>query len=198
MIFGEPTNNEMIVGSKGLLEYEINFSGIKVHSGNPEKGKSANMNAVKFLMELDVFYKQNIRCYEDKNYEISYTTMNVGIINGGSAKNSVAANCNVSIDFRLANKEHIDIIKKEIDFLAKKYDCKPNIIECIDPFINKSELVDEVKTFNYITEASLINTDVKIILGAGPITAHEVDEFITKESYDKLVEQYKEIIYKYG
>ena len=25
MIFGEPTNNEMLVGSKGLLEYELSF-----------------------------------------------------------------------------------------------------------------------------------------------------------------------------
>ena len=27
MIFGEPTNNEMLVGSKGLLEYELSFQG---------------------------------------------------------------------------------------------------------------------------------------------------------------------------
>ena len=36
MIFGEPTNNELLVGHKGLLEYKINFNGIKVHSSNPE------------------------------------------------------------------------------------------------------------------------------------------------------------------
>ena len=198
MIFGEPTNNELLVGSKGLLEYELSFNGIKAHSSNPEKGKSANMNAVKFLMELYEFYEQNIIVYEDKNYEIPYTTMNVGIINGGSAKNSVSASCNVSIDFRLANKEHIDIIKKEIDLLAEKYDCKTNIIECIEPFINKTDLVDEVKTANFITEASLVNIEIKVILGAGPVTAHEVNEHITVESYDKLVEQYKEIICKYG
>lgn len=40
--------------------------------------------------------------------------MNVGTINGGSAKNSVLANCEVSIDFRIANKDHIKIIKDEI------------------------------------------------------------------------------------
>ena len=49
MIFGEPTNNEMLVGSKGLLEYELNFIGVKAHSSNPEKGISANLNAVKLL-----------------------------------------------------------------------------------------------------------------------------------------------------
>ena len=38
MIFGEPTNNDILVGSKGLLEYELNFIGLKAHSSNPRKG----------------------------------------------------------------------------------------------------------------------------------------------------------------
>ena len=33
-----------------------------------------------------------------------------------------------------------------------------------------------------------------MILGAGPVTAHEVDEHITIQSLNKLVEQYKDII----
>ena len=49
MIFGEPTDNEMLVGNKGLLEYELSFIGIKAHASNPKKGNSANMNAIKFL-----------------------------------------------------------------------------------------------------------------------------------------------------
>ena len=52
MIFGETTNNEILVGTKGLLECELNFKGIKAHSSNPEKGKSANINAIEFLAEL--------------------------------------------------------------------------------------------------------------------------------------------------
>ena len=61
VIFGEPTNNEILSGSKGLLEYDLKFNGIKVHSSNPEKGKSANLNAVKFLSELDKFYNEKIK-----------------------------------------------------------------------------------------------------------------------------------------
>ena len=60
MIFGEPTNNEILVGSKGLLEFELNFKGIKAHSSNPEKGKSANINALKFLLDLEAFYKEHL------------------------------------------------------------------------------------------------------------------------------------------
>ena len=196
MIFGEPTNNEILVGSKGLLEYELDFIGIKAHSSNPAKGISANMNAIKFLMELDEFYQKEIKVFEDISYEVPYTTMNVGVINGGSAKNSVPANCNVVMDFRIVEKEHINKIKEKIEELSNKYSCKNNIIECVEPFINKISLVKEIKTANFITEASFVNCKNKIILGPGPVTAHEVNEYITKESYEKTVEQYIEIIEK--
>lgn len=196
MIFGEPTNNQILVGSKGLLEYELKFKGIKAHSSNPAKGKSANMNAVKFIMELDKFYNEKIKKYKESYFEIPYTTMNVGTINGGSAKNSVSANCEISIDFRIANKKHIKTIKEKIENLSKKYECEINLIEEIEPFIDKTDLVDTIKTANFMTEASFMQTKSRIILGAGPVTAHEMNEYITEESYMNLVEQYKEIIEK--
>jgi len=196
MIFGEPTNNEMLIGSKGLLEFELNFNGIKAHSSNPDKGKSANINAVKFLAALDEFYNDKIKIFKEKSYEVPYTTMNIGIINGGSAKNSIPANAYVTIDFRIANKNHINIIKEKIFELSNKYECEVNIIESIEPFLNKTKFNNEIKTANFITEASLVKDSQKIILGPGPVTAHEVNEYITKESYNKLVEQYKELIEK--
>ena len=196
MIFGEPTNNEILVGSKGLIEFEIKFKGIKAHSSNPAKGKSANMNAVKFLYELDEFYNENIKKDLNENYEVPYTTMNVGLINGGSAKNSVSANCDITIDFRTIKKEHTKKIKEKINELSAKYDCCVNIFEEIEPFCNKVDFVDEMKTANFITEASVVNCKQKIILGMGPVTAHEINEHITVDSYKKLVEQYKNIIKK--
>lgn len=194
MIFGEPTNNEILVGSKGLLEYHLDFIGKKAHSSNPEKGISANLNAVKFISELNDFYEKEIKIFKEEKYEISCTTMNLGIINGGSAMNSIPASCNVKIDFRIANKKHIELIKTKIEELSKKYLCKSKIFTCISPFIDKKYMNEEVKTSNFITEASFIKAVNKIILGPGPVTAHEVNEYITEESYKKIVEQYKNII----
>ena len=196
MVFGEPTNNELLVGRKGLMEYEIYFKGIKAHSSDPEKGVSANLNAVSFLYELNSFYKSEIKPYEEKIYEIPYTTMNVGIINGGSAKNSIPASCLVCIDFRIANKKHSKIIENKIESLAKTYDAEVKIIESIEPFFNDLEFVEKTKTANFMTEASFIKNSKRIILGTGPVTAHEVNEHISKSSYRKLVEQYKGLIYK--
>ena len=194
MIFGEPTNNEILVGSKGLLEYDINFIGKKVHSSNPEKGVSANINAVKFLSELTQFYEESIKPFKEESFEVPYTTMNIGIINGGSAVNSIPANCNVKLDFRISNEEHINLIKNKVEELSKKYKCEAKIFDCILPFIDKTYIKENQKTANFLTEASLIKGSSRVILGTGPVTAHEINEYITEESYNTLVEQYKKII----
>lgn len=196
MIFGEPTNNEILTGHKGLIEYEIYFKGIKAHSSNPAKGISANLNAVKFLYELNEFYNNEIINEKEELYDIPYTTMNVGTINGGTAKNSVPAFCKISLDFRIANKNHIQKIVEKIENLAEKYSAEINIIELLEPFIDKIEFIPEIKTANFMTEASKVSGVKRIILGAGPITAHEVNEKISVDSYNKLVNQYEKLIYK--
>ena len=196
MIFGEPTDNELLTGGKGLLEYEVYFKGVKAHSSNPEKGISANLHAVKFLYQLDDFYQANIKKDRQEAYEIPYTTMNVGMIHGGSAKNSIPANCEISLDFRLANKNHKDKIEKKIEELAKEYHAQVNRIESIDPFLDKIDFLTQIKTANFMTEASLIQNGKRIILGVGPVTAHEVNEHISKTSYQRLVKQYQDLIYQ--
>ena len=196
MIFGEPTNNVIYTGHKGLLEYEIYFKGLKAHSSNPAKGISANMNAVKFLNELDSFYQDEIKKDEIKFYEIPYTTMNVGTINGGSAKNSVSAFCDISIDFRIADEKHVPKIINKINELANKYNAEVNIIEKTMPFADSIDFVEKIKTTNFMTEAGKVAGCKRIILGTGPVTAHEVNENISVKSYNKLIDQYKSIIYK--
>ena len=194
MIFGEPTNNVIYTGHKGLIEYELYFKGLKAHSSNPAKGISANLNAVKFLYELEEYYNNEIKKDEEMVYEVPYTTMNVGVINGGTAKNSVPAFCNITIDFRIANEKHVSKIKNKINELAKKYLAEVNIIEETMPFADNIDFIDEIKTTNFMTEAGKVSGCKRIILGTGPVTAHEVNENISIESYRKLVKQYKEII----
>lgn len=197
MIFGEPTNNEIFVGSKGLVEYSVKFIGKKAHSSNPSIGIDANMNCVKFVYELNEFYEKEIKSRENKMFETPYTTMNVGVINGGIEKNSISDNCDITIDFRPVYKEQIKKFNNELKELAKKYNANISDIVEISPFVNEIEFIKDMKTTNFITEASIVDDKVKkIILGVGPITAHEVNENITIDSYKKLIKQYKKLIYE--
>lgn len=194
VIIGEPTNNEVIVGSKGLMEYKISFKGVKTHSSTPSKGKNAIMSAISFINELNEFYENDIKNDTDTNFEMPYTTMNIGKISGGSAINSVPDSCEILVDFRTINKIEEQKIVNKLKILEEKYQAEVQELNKLSPFLNKSSISN--KTCNFITEASFLETD-RIILGAGPITAHEVNEYITKESLYKLVEQYKELIEKY-
>ncbi len=193
MIIGEPTNNEIIVGSKGLMEYRISFKGIKTHSSTPEKGKNAIMSAISFINELNQFYETEVKIEKDINFDIHYTTMNIGKIEGGSAINSVPDFCEFLVDFRTTNKNIEKKIINKLEILKEKYVANIQEINRLSAFFNESEL--STKTCNFITEASFLKSNC-IILGAGPVTAHEINEYITKESLQLLVTQYKELIEK--
>lgn len=194
IIIGEPTNNEIVIGSKGLMEYKIMFSGIKTHSSTPQKGKNAIMSALQFINELNEFYEKEIKNNLNNNFEIPYTTMNIGKIQGGSAINSVPDSCEFLIDFRTIDEKSEKLIENKIIQLKEKYNSKVMTLNKIKSFINKSDISN--KTCNFITEASFLENN-RMILGAGPITAHEVDEYIRKDSLYLLVKQYIQLIKKY-
>lgn len=78
--------------------------------------------------------------------------------------------------------------------IALERGAKVEELNRLSPFLNETKVSN--KTCNFITEASFLKND-RIILGAGPITAHEVNEYVTTKSLYKLVEQYKELIKKY-
>lgn len=192
IIVGEPTNNEIMNGSKGLLEFKFEFNGKSAHSSNPKKGINAIEKNIVFLNELKVFYLK-LKLDTDNRFKIPYTTMNIGKIYGGKSLNIVPNNSITEIDFRVINNGHRIKILNEINRLKEKYQFNYTIINDIKPFITECK---NSKTTDYITEASFINSRNRYILGVGPINAHEANEYITVESLERLVKQYKEIIKK--
>lgn len=193
MIIGEPSNNIIMNASKGLLELKFNFNGTSAHSSMPNKGENAIENAMKFLNELEEFYN-NLKEDKDSNFEIGYTTMNIGKIEGGKSINIVPNSCNILVDFRIIKEEHTDLILNKIKELTEKYNGSYEILNNIAPFINKD---DEIYPTNFITEASFISAENRYILGVGPINPHEANEYITEESLGKLAKQYKEAINRF-
>ena len=196
MLVGEPTANERETGCKGLLAFKLNTKGIKIHSSRTDKGKSANSAMIKFLYELENYYNEAIKVDRNDKFEVPYTTFNVGLINGGSGINSISDNCDGYVDFRILEEKHMDMIKAKVKELADKYEV--NVITDVDikPFDNTVSFIPEKKTANFMTEASFMSNTKKIILGPGPVTAHEVDEHVTVESLRECVKQYKQIIDK--
>ena len=194
IIIGEPTNNKVFLGSKGLLEYKVSFTGKSVHSSTPFKGKNAIMECTKFINELNNFYEEEIKKDVDESFLVPYSTFNIGKIEGGTAINIVPDNAKILFDFRTIDKNE-EKIKAYVKSLCKKYDAKLEIINSIKAFKCESEFSSKVETAPFLTEASFLEGE-RIILGPGPINAHEKNEYIERDSLETLVKQYKDIIEK--
>lgn len=201
IIIGEPTNNKLVSATKGILEYKIEMYGEAVHSSLKPKGISAIDETVKFLNDLNKLVEE---LQKEKNdmFEIPMLTNNIGLIKGGTALNIVADYCETKFDFRtISSKQNIDIDEK-LKELSKKYNCKLTKTEELLPLDERKEFSKKISSifkeecigFTGVTEASLIRDTNIIILGPGPMTLHETNEYITIESFKETIEQYKKII----
>jgi len=129
--------------------------------------------------------------------------MNIGLINGGETPNSVPGKCEISIDFRVVKKEHIEEIQTKISEILTNYNATCKVFESCNPMINHNDLSflesisSKKQTKCYLTEASVIDKN-SIILGVGPDTSHQKNEYIMKDSLNKTVELYKKIIEYYN
>lgn len=203
IIIGEPTNNIPIYGTKGVLELFIEFYGIKCHSSTPEKGINAIYQCINFINELQKYYEDKLKKDIIEDFEVPYTTMNIGIIKGGESVNSVAGKCETSIDFRIASATHLKRIKNDIVKMLKPYNSKLYIKQSIVPNINKNDISflenisSKKQTKCYLTEGSYIDKNF-IILGPGPDTSHQKNEYVEIASLTKTAELYQKIIEHYN
>lgn len=201
-IIGEPTDNYPCIGSKGLLEYELTFRGTSVHSSTPIDNESSNENAVLFLNDI---LKLNEKFKSEKCdlFEVPYNTINIGVMSGGSSICTTPDYTKVLLGFRITkDKNDIDYINNYIKKLVKKYNkVEYKILNLINPFYNEDDVIsfyEEItnkkrKPFFAVSEASFINNN-KVIIGPGPISAHEDDEFIYKSSLLETINIYTKII----
>ena len=203
VIVGEPTSLIPVINTKGCMDYKILFKGKAAHSSNLTKGENAVLKCVDFIAELRNFTEE-LKKEENNMFEIAYTTSNIGIINGGKATNIVPDSCELSFDFRTIKKSQHEYINNKVEELAKKY--QATVIKLYDmfPLENNTDISfyenitgNKKKAFNYITEASLIKKNNVVILGVGPNNEHAKDEYVDKDSYNKTIKTYIEIINYY-
>lgn len=202
IIIPSPTNLYPVVATKGLLKLCVMITGKEAHSSNPTKGKNAIEHCVSFLGEV---YSFNNRLKDDKNnaFELPYTTFNLGKIQGGVAMNRVPGECTAYLEYRTIRLDHNRQIIEKITELAEKYNGYVTIVDDVAPmstfaenFIsrleeltgNKRSSVAVVSDGNYLTDQSVV------LLGPGPITSGEKNEFISKFSYETLIEMYTKLL----
>ena len=94
LIDGEPTENKLAVGTKGVLRLELTASGQMAHSAYPELGESAIEKLLEALHRL-----KELELPEDK--VLGKTTCNIGVIEGGRAPNVIPDFARAELMYRL-------------------------------------------------------------------------------------------------
>lgn len=94
LVNGEPTENKLALGSKGVLRYEIIAEGKMAHSAYPELGVSAIEKLLNALQRI-----RKIQLPVDP--VLGPSTMNIGVISGGRAPNVIADHAMAEIMIRV-------------------------------------------------------------------------------------------------
>ena len=94
LINGEPTENKLVLASKGVLRFEAIATGRLAHSAYPELGESAIEKLLDALEQL-----RRVKLPTDPL--LGPSTMNIGTISGGRAPNVIADHAKAEILVRL-------------------------------------------------------------------------------------------------
>ena len=214
-IVGEPTNMKIIDGHKGCYEYTTHFEGLAGHGSAPDKGVNAVEYGARFIDKL-LKLRKILKEKTPKNsvFNPPYTTLQIGGISGGIARNVIADRCRVDWELRPVVKEDGIFVNSEIDKFVNeellpemkktypKSSIKKEIIGEIIGFDreNKSEACELISNItgdnsrevvSFGTEAGLfqeigIST---VVCGPGSIEqAHKVDEYIKLDELKKCLD----------
>jgi acetylornithine deacetylase len=187
LINGEPTENQLALGSKGALRFEIHAHGRMAHSAYPELGESA---IEKLLDALDKLRRMPLPTHE----VLGPSTLNIGTIAGGRAPNVIADHAQAEAFIRLVDNG--DDTRREVHALLDSQVEIKDVL-CI-PALHLGSLP------GFRTTVVAYTTDIPAFGGAwgqpyllGPGTihvAHTSEERVPKRQLEEAVQIYQQMV----
>ena len=213
-IVGEPTSMHVVNAHKGKLAQKVKITGLEAHSSLPHIG----VNAVDYAAELIVFIRKLANRLKEngpyeEGFEVTYTTIHTGIINGGTALNIVPNLCELKFEIRNIPQqdpkpileEIIEYTKNQLEPEMKAIDKRcgfefehlsgyPGMFTAADEdvvnFVKTLTKAEEIKKVTYGTEGGLFSNQLGIptvVCGPGNIEqAHKPDEFIHLDQIEQM------------
>ncbi len=115
VIVGEPTSMKIIGGNKGGRSYITTVTGVDGHSSLPDLGANAILAANRIISKLVAIQDRlKQQADPDNGFVPPYTTLDLGLINGGTASNIIPAKCEFHWGFRGLPFEDMDAIEVEV------------------------------------------------------------------------------------
>jgi acetylornithine deacetylase len=206
-IVGEPTSLQPMRAGKGYCLAEVTVKGREAHSAYPSLGTSAVFGAARLIVRLEKIADQ-LRHETHADFDPPYTTVNVGVLHGGTAKNVVAGLSRFTLEWRPIPGQRaarlLEMLKAAID---EETAADPNLTFEVDASradqgfetSANSRLVGLLEnltgrgsgTVAFGTEAAQL-TELgaeAVVLGPGNIReAHRTGEFVPAKELERCVE----------
>lgn len=121
VIVGEPTGLRPVAGHKGGLELTTRIEGFACHSSDPRKGVSALEHALRFIAEIERLGLELARsAAADSPFDPPASTVNVGRLEAGTARNIVAGSAAFDWEVRLTPPDDAKTIFARIERLVEE------------------------------------------------------------------------------
>ena len=215
-IVGEPTSLQPMRAGKGYCIAEITLRGREAHSAYPQLGASAIFRAARLIERLEKI-SEELKSDQCAGFDPPYTTLNVGVIDGGSAKNIIPGECRFTLEWRTIPgqdaKHVLALVGQAVDDLKKgdpDFVCEIDASRADDSFETaaSSDLVQfletqsgkESGTVAFGTEApSMIALGAAaVVFGPGDIrVAHRTGEYVSVDQLNKCVEVLRSAIQRF-
>ena len=203
-------NGAMVKERSGVADFDLTATGTAAHSGNaPQDGSSAINELAHWIIEL----------HKLSNYAVG-TSVNVGTIKGGTARNVVADYAEAQVDVRFKTQAEHDRICLAFDRLAQQHFTPGNAKVTFKYRLNRPPMSlssQSQKICDKVTElaAQLGINDLQWVApgggsdgnitaamgiptidGAGPVGAggHSVNEWLDSHSVEPRMKLLKEIV----
>ncbi|KPB78399.1 acetylornithine deacetylase (ArgE) [Pseudomonas syringae pv. tomato] len=211
-VVGEPTLMQFAVGHKGKASYRTFCRGQEAHSSLAPRAVNAIHLASDFIAELRNSQKRiEQQGSRDEGYDIPYSTVHIGRIDGGKALNIVPNLCTMEFEYRNLPGDNPEVLLEQLreraDVLVREAKHLSGVaaieIEVMNeyPALETHPSVEAVRMLHafaepgtqhikvsYGTEGGLfagrLNVPV-VVCGPGSIEqAHKPDEFIDESQMD--------------
>lgn len=139
VIVGEPTSMQVATGHKGKTALKVTCHGQAGHSALAPKFQNAIHVAADFVQHTRGLQDKLAAGPHDDAYNIPYSTVHIGQINGGRALNIVPEYTQLDMEFRHLVETPADDIQREIENVAKRVSdayqhASPIIVEAINAY----------------------------------------------------------------
>lgn len=122
-IVSEPTSLRAGIAGKGYGLARVTVEGREAHSAFPQKGISAISAAARLMVRIEEAFARNAQGTPgDSLFDPAHTTLNIGVIEGGTAKNIVPGRCSFLVEWRAIPGEGPEAVLERLCALAADFE----------------------------------------------------------------------------